>query len=142
MAVMSRTTQYALYALQYLHKSNSKQYVLARSISEHDSVPSNYLSKVMRTLVRAGILGSARGPSGGFRLVRPLETVTLLEVRELFEGPWNDRACVLGLGRCDGDAPCAAHHNWQPVASMIENYLANTSVADIVAEPKAVAPAA
>ena len=142
MAVMSRTTQYALYALQYLHRSGSKQYVLARSISEHESVPSNYLSKVMRTLVRAGILSSARGPSGGFRVARPLDTVTLLEVRELFEGPWNDRACVLGLGRCSADSPCNAHHNWQPVATTIEDYLAKTSVADIVAAPKEVAPAA
>jgi len=133
---MSRTSQYALYALHRFHGRPEGQYLTATAIAEAEKIPSNYVSKVLRELVRAGILTSVRGPNGGFKLKRPLSDVNLLEVRQLFDGPWADRACVLGLGACEDDAPCAAHHNWLPVADTIEDFLQRTSVADIVADPR------
>jgi Rrf2 family protein len=135
MAVMSRTTQYALYALSCVQAAEGQGFVLARDIAEHKLIPANYLAKVLRALVRAGILESARGRSGGFRLARRLDDVPLMELRELFEGPWVNRRCVLGLGRCNAESPCAAHHNWSPIAATIEGFLAGTTVADILSKP-------
>jgi Rrf2 family protein len=46
-----------------------------------------YLLKALKALARAGVLHSAGGPGGGYRLARPAKRITLLEVVEAVEGP-------------------------------------------------------
>lgn len=65
----------------------------------------DHLAKVLQRLVRRGFVESARGPKGGFTLACPADGVTLLEVFEYFEGPFEVRDCLLdericGIGRC------------------------------------------
>lgn len=134
MMIFSQTTQYALYALTFLSTQEPGKYVMARMIAEHEGVPANYLAKVLQQLARAGLVESVRGPTGGFRLAVDLEELSLFEVRAIFEGPWSQRACVLGRKTCSEADACSAHHNWQPIVGSIEDYLTRTTVADIVRE--------
>ncbi len=133
MSIFSQTTQYALYALTYLGQQEPGRYVMARTIAEHEDVPANYLAKVLQALARAGVVDSVRGPSGGFRLARALDEITLFEIRALFEGPWSKRACVLGRKLCSEADACVAHHNWQHIVNAMKLYLIRTTVAEIVA---------
>jgi Rrf2 family protein len=82
----SRTANYALLALGYIAEHGEGRSVLAKHISEHYSIPMDYLLKVLHLLVRGGVLRSVRGPSGGYRLSRPAEQVTFAEVIELISG--------------------------------------------------------
>ncbi len=58
-----------------------------------------HLSKVLRKLVRAGLVLSARGPGGGFRLARKPEKIALIEIYEAVEGPFQASDCLM-------DDPC------------------------------------
>ncbi|MCH7962264.1 MAG: Rrf2 family transcriptional regulator [Planctomycetes bacterium] len=54
---------------------------------------------MLRLLARAGIVSSRRGPTGGFYLQRPPESITLLEVIRAVDPFERIRVCPLGLPR-------------------------------------------
>jgi Rrf2 family protein len=58
----------------------------SRRMAEFYGLPPAYLSKVLKSLVRAGILEAVTGPRGGFRLARAPEAITVLEIVEAVEG--------------------------------------------------------
>ena len=53
-----------------------------------------HLSKVFQELARGGLVRSLRGPKGGFSLTRPAEEITLLDVFEAIEGPFQAASCI------------------------------------------------
>jgi len=52
----------------------------------------HYLLKLVTKLVKAGVLRSLKGPTGGYRLARPARQITLLEVVEAVAGPVRGQA--------------------------------------------------
>ena len=66
--MLSQTCEYALRAITYIAQNEVDGSVLAREIASATSVPLKYLQKILRDLVRAGMLTSVRGIGGGFRL--------------------------------------------------------------------------
>lgn len=50
-------------------------------------VPKAYLAKQLQALSKAGILTATRGPSGGYRLARATERITLRDIVLAIEGP-------------------------------------------------------
>lgn len=55
-------------------------------LAEAHGLSASYLNKQLQQLAKAGLLVSVPGPRGGFRLARPLEEITLLDVVEAIEG--------------------------------------------------------
>lgn len=60
---------------------------MAKNIAESCRIPLEYLLKILLQLVRSDVLGSIRGPRGGFYLSRPAGEITLLQIFEAIEGP-------------------------------------------------------
>ena len=60
--------------------------VSTRALAELHGAPKEYLSKALQALSRAGIVEGSLGPTGGYRLARPPEAVTFLDVVEAVEG--------------------------------------------------------
>jgi Rrf2 family protein len=58
----------------------------AARLAEFHGVPAAYLAKHLQALARAGIVESAQGPGGGYRLARPAADVSLLDVVVAIEG--------------------------------------------------------
>jgi len=65
-------------------------------------VSDHHLAKVLQRLAHAGLVTSMRGPQGGFKLARPAEEITLLEIFEAIEGTLTVHACLLGQPKCLG----------------------------------------
>ena len=57
-------------------------------------LPPAYLNKRLQALVRAGVLTSTAGARGGFRLARPPEKITLMDVVSAIEGPEEAFRCA------------------------------------------------
>lgn len=66
----------------------------AAVLAEYHGVPQPYLAKSLQALSRAGIVTSAQGRGGGYRLARPAEQVTLLDVVTAVEGPEQAFRCA------------------------------------------------
>jgi Rrf2 family protein len=95
------------------------------------SVPRNYLSKILHSLARAGVLVSSRGPHGGFELARPAQELSLAEVVGAFDELAEEPGCLLGRAACSDRDPCAAHQRWKSVAQSVNRFFSETSIGDL-----------
>jgi Rrf2 family protein len=104
----------------------------ATVIAERIGAPPNYLGKLLRGMVREGLVDSQKGPGGGFRLARGAGRIRLLDVLESIEqiSRWN--GCFLGRPDCSEDTPCAVHSRWKSLRDEYLEMLAQTTIADLV----------
>lgn len=77
---MPQTVEWALHCCWLLAQSDGESPVPRRRIAEFFDLPEPYLAKALKQLVAAGILTSVPGVSGGYRLARPADRITALEV--------------------------------------------------------------
>lgn len=98
---MSEATSLALHSMAYVAMAGG-EFVTVKQIADATGFSHAHLSKVLQRLVRAGLLDSVRGPKGGFRLPRPADAISLLDVYEAMEGHLVARNCMAGApsGKC------------------------------------------
>ena len=104
MLKISRLTDYGLLASVYLAR-NAGQIVAAREIAEFYHLPVPAVTKVLKTLHQGGLISSHRGVSGGYLFDGDPENVTLGQLIEMMEGPWDLTECE--TYDHDGNATCA-----------------------------------
>lgn len=98
---ISEAMSIALHTCAYLD-DNAEGFSSARVIADKLGFSANHSTKVVQQLVRAGILATVRGPSGGARLARPAADITLLEIYEAAGGTPRYTGCLLKSDVCDG----------------------------------------
>lgn len=132
--MLSLTAEYALRAMICLARMIDEWPVPGRVIAEESKIPAKYLSAILGDLVRAGVLESSPGRTGGFRMARPPKEITLLEVFEPFEPSIGSRRpCPFGNETCSDENPCAGHEPWKKVRESFSKFLCETSVYDVSA---------
>lgn len=128
----SQTAEHALRAVAYLASQGGERPLPADRVARALGAPSNYLSKTLHTLARAGVLRSTTGRRGGFSLARPADHIALATVLEVFDAPAESRICLLRDRPCDGTRPCRAHPVWSGVRRARRAPLAETTVGDLL----------
>lgn len=83
--------------------------ITAAAIARSRRFSKPLVAKVLNALSSAGFVVGARGPGGGFRLARPPEEISILEIVMLFEGKVSEMDCPFGRGYCGNHAPCPMH---------------------------------
>jgi Rrf2 family protein len=130
--IFGASATHALRALAHLAAVPGDEAVLGRALAREVGVPAHYLSKVLATLARAGLLAATRGARGGYRLARPAAEILLIDVVAPFEGQRVRPGCLLRPGEpCDDDRTCSAHAAWGEVKSVYVRFLEETTLADI-----------
>jgi len=92
MLKISRLTDYGLLASVYLARHRG-EVVAAREIAEFYHLPLPMITKVLKTLNHGGVITSHRGVSGGYAFDGDVELVTLGQLIEVLEGPWDLVEC-------------------------------------------------
>ncbi len=139
--ILSQTARYALRALVYLADEEVDDPVRVDAIAEDLDVPRNYLSsKILHALAKSGVLTSMRGPRGGFQLARPAEEVRLVDVVGEFDTLEASTTCLMGQERCADANPCAAHEGWKVVKNRVEEFLRDTTLAQLRSPPDGEGP--
>jgi Rrf2 family transcriptional regulator, nitric oxide-sensitive transcriptional repressor len=131
--MLSQTAEYALRAIVFLAGEGSAAITttqLARAIQ----APSDYLSKVMQTLGRTGIVTAQRGKNGGFQLARPASELTILEVINAVDPIQRIHSCPLRL-KSHGTHLCPLHRRLDNAMLMIEQAFGETTICDLLNEP-------
>jgi Rrf2 family protein len=93
---LSRASNYVVQALVAMVRSKDGNLVASQLTAEAEGIPERFLLKLLLPLVKAGILDSRRGPNGGYRLAKPPEKITLLEIIEAVDAPLRGDAPALG----------------------------------------------
>ena len=104
MLKISRLTDYGLLAAVYLAR-NPGQVTAAREIAEFYHLPVPAVTKVLKALQHGGLVHSHRGVDGGYSFEGDAESVTLGQLIEVFEGPWDLTECE--TYDHEGNATCA-----------------------------------
>jgi len=127
----SKTTEYAIRVLSYLHRYSSKPYSVSFLHKELE-LPYKYLTKLMTELVKKGLVNASKGRYGGFSLAVDSEKIYLCDILEAIgESSESDR-CILGFEMCDASNPCSLHNQWLEPKMSIEKMLKTTSLDSLV----------
>lgn len=105
--MLAPSTGYAALALATLAHARG-QSVKVRYLADRCAIPGPYLSKIIHTLARAGVVGTRRGAGGGVWLLADPDTFTLYRLCQILEDPALNKACVLGLPICRPGGSCLA----------------------------------
>lgn len=84
---LSKASAQAAIALTFLAEQPAGDPVQAREIARHLNIPTDSALKILQTLARGEIIASTLGRSGGYRILKPIEDVTLLNIVEVIDGP-------------------------------------------------------
>jgi len=132
--IYSRTAKYGIKALVYLSGKENGDYSTVSSVADRTDIPAEFLGKIFQELARRGILESRKGRGGGFRLRRPGDEISLLEVVETLDGEDVFNDCLFDVKKCGRGGTCPLHDEWVPVREEIKNFLAANCVADLANE--------
>lgn len=133
--MLSNTSKYAIRAVIYLALFSTKEKKAGiKEISKELDIPSPFLGKILQLLARHHILGSSKGPHGGFYLKKPAMDISLMEIIELIDGSDTFNMCVIRTSPCSHEDPCSLHHKIAPLRREERMLFSTESIADLVAE--------
>ena len=97
--MLSKTAEYALRAVTFLAEREACDTMAssADAISEGTKVPRRYLNRVLQDLVAAELIESRCGPRGGYKLAKPTDAITILDVVNAVSPLSRITTCPLGL---------------------------------------------
>ena len=87
----------------------------------------------MARLRRKGLVQSARGPGGGYRLAKTAEATSIADIVHAVDEPLRATRCASeGKGCMLKGERCLTHDLWEEMGRQLETYLASVSLADVV----------
>lgn len=103
-----------------------------RDVAKEINSPEAFTAKILQQLVRAGILSSVKGPSGGFFVAKErIDRIKLSEVVAAIDGDDIYRGCGLGLSECNEEYPCPLHFKFKKVRDDLRHMLETTSLYEL-----------
>ena len=112
MLKLSKKTDYALMAVQYMATKNSGRVVNTKEIAEEYKIPVELLAKVLQKLGKKGLVASQNGPKGGYFLAKSPAEISVLSIIQAIEGNigitecyHNENSGCVQLARCNIRTP-------------------------------------
>ncbi len=126
---MNRLTDYGIVLLTRVAREG-RAGLSARELAEATKIPQPTVGKLLKLLVREGLLVSQRGREGGYALARDPREVSVAEVIAALEGPISLTECNLPVA-CEHETACPTRTNWQLVNRTILEALTRLSLAEM-----------
>ena len=102
-------------------------------IAHRQEISLSYLEQLFARLRRKGLVTSARGPGGGYRLAKSAEETWIADIIHAVDEPLRATRCSQSKGCMTKGERCLTHDLWEDLGQRIEDYLASVSLADVVA---------
>src|SRR5689334_8114992 len=129
--------EYALRALVVLGQDHVEEGSVVRiqTISEQQNIPKRFLEQILNDLKSARIVESKRGISGGYRLKRPPNRITLAEVIRHIEGPLAPVSCVsekfYEKCSCPDESRCAIRSVMKEIREAVVKIAEQVTIAEL-----------
>ena len=105
-----------------------------KDISRRQGISQRYLEQIFQKLKKAGIVGSKRGPSGGYFLNKTPESITIGEVIRITEGDINPVLCVNpedSSQPCERSGECVTQVIWDEAGKRLKEYFDSVTIKDL-----------
>lgn len=131
---LTRAGDYAVRCVLCLSLQEKGVVARRRDIARTMEIPDQFLTKIAKQLAHAGILEIVQGAQGGYRLIKPPEDLTLLEVVEAVIGEIALNDCLMNAESCNRSSSCAVHLVWEKARNQLRETLRGVRFADLMAE--------
>ncbi|MEQ6342792.1 MAG: Fe-S cluster assembly transcriptional regulator IscR [Gammaproteobacteria bacterium] len=123
--------RYAVTAMLDLavHAVNSP--VPLADISQRQGISLSYLEQLFARLRKEGLVDSARGPGGGYKLSRSAAEISVVQVISAIDETVEATRCG-GLANCQDGEPCLTHELWTDLSRQIYDFLSGINLAQLV----------
>ena len=130
--MISHTCKTAIKAVIYLATQigNEKKSSI-KDIAKNIGANGHTVGKTLQTLVKQGIIKSAKGPLGGFYITREQQYYPLIRIVESVEGKQLFTGCGLGLSLCSEQRPCPIHDPYEKARKVITNIFTRSKISDL-----------
>lgn len=95
------TTDYATRIILYL--AEKQDIASSNEISKANGITQQYVLKIMKTLVKTGIVGRKFGAKGGFFYAKKLDEVTLFDIVTIMQGDLQLNQCIEDPESCTAE---------------------------------------
>jgi Rrf2 family iron-sulfur cluster assembly transcriptional regulator len=127
--MFSQASKYAIKSIIYIWtQSLEDRKVGAKEISSKIEAPEAFTAKILQPLVKAQIIGSVKGPNGGFFADESHAKFTLKDIIKAIDGDGLFTGCSLGLPKCSEKNPCPLHFEVVKVRKELDHMLTSKSL--------------
>jgi len=130
--MLTRSSDYAMRALVHLAQCPDGKAERLDSIAKAQKVPPALLSKILQTLVRAGVVRSQKGYGGGYALVSDPKVLTMREVIELIDGPVVVFECLADDKFCNLCEACQLRARFTAIQDTVLGMMTETTLWDCI----------
>ena len=125
--------RYAVTAMVDLALHGTNRMVSLSAIAERQGISLPYLEQLFFSLRRAGLVQSARGPGGGYRLARPAHEIPVTEILHAVDESLSAMGCDGEFAESCGKRTerCLTHDLWERLSSVVYVFLQGVSIADV-----------
>ena len=125
--------RYAVTAMLDLALNAKEKPITLADISQRQGISLSYLEQLFSRMRKQGLVSSARGPGGGYRLSRDSSDINIAQVIEAVDEKVSLNRCE-GRGDCHNGGPCLTHELWCNLSDQIYDFLNNISLGNLVEE--------
>lgn len=100
-------------------------------ISRRQGISLSYLEQLFLRMRKQGLIASARGPGGGYRLQQSVSDISVADVIRAVDEQVDATRCG-GHKNCQADERCLTHDLWEDLSLQITNFLSGISLSDLV----------
>lgn len=131
---LSTKGRYAVMAMVDLARNEADKPVALNEIAARQEISLSYLEQLFAGLRRGGLVVSARGPGGGYRLAHPANETRISDIMLAVDEPLKATRCNLASSRgCTGQqGRCVTHDLWEELGRQIHIFLSAVTLADVV----------
>ena len=130
--MISTRGRYALRILVDLAENQNEGYITLKEAADRQEISEKYLESIVKDLVKRQFIEGVRGKGGGYRLSRPAEEISVLDVLQSTDGTVAPVACLEeGSAPCSRAAICKTLPLWKGLDRVVSEYLSGFTVRDL-----------
>lgn len=127
---LTSRSRYALKIMLDLSHRRHEPLVRRQEIVARQGIPSKYLDQILIRLRRSGLVESVRGRTGGYRVGRDIEQISIWEVFRAVEDGIYPVECVDEHHGCEFMQSCTAVEPWQIIFATLRSCLEGMTLSD------------
>ena len=130
---LTRAADYGVRVMIQLTTLKGNGRVSLACLARATGAPESFLSKVLQSLTRGGLISSRRGQTGGFHIAPRGAAASIREVIEAIDGAICLNVCLSPGRSCARRAHCPAHPVWIEAQQAMMEVLARATIASLAA---------
>ena len=136
--LISTKGRYSLRVMVDLAEHQAEGYIPLKEIAQRQEISEKYMESIIKLLVKEQFLAGLRGKGGGYKLTRAPEQYTVGSILRLTEQSLAPVSCLEpGAAACPRMAVCRTLPMWQGLEKVINEYLDNITLADLMGRDNA-----